>query len=47
MLTLLLPFGIAALLAFFRPLALITAAALPLARLPVRSVRAGAVRPTP
>jgi 1,4-dihydroxy-2-naphthoate octaprenyltransferase len=44
-LTLLLPFGIAALLAFFRPLTLITALALPLARLPVRSVRAGASGP--
>jgi 1,4-dihydroxy-2-naphthoate octaprenyltransferase len=44
-LTLLLPFGIAALLAFFRPLALVTAAALPLARMPVRSVRAGASGP--
>ena len=44
-LTLLLPFGIAALLAFFRPLTLITAVALPLARLPVRSVRAGAAGP--
>ncbi len=44
-LTLLLPFGIAALLAFFRPLTLITAVALPLARLPVRSVRAGASGP--
>ena len=44
-LTLLLPFGIAALLAFFRPLTLVTALALPLARLPVRSVRAGASGP--
>ena len=44
-LTLLLPFGIAALLAFFRPLTLVTAVALPLARLPVRSVRAGASGP--
>jgi 1,4-dihydroxy-2-naphthoate octaprenyltransferase len=44
-LTLLLPFGIAALLAFFRPLTLVTVAALPLARLPVRSVRAGASGP--
>ena len=41
-LTLLVPFGVAALLAFFRPLTLLTALALPLARLPVRSVRAGA-----
>jgi 1,4-dihydroxy-2-naphthoate octaprenyltransferase len=44
-LTLLLPFGIAALLAFFRPLTLVTVVALPLARLPVRSVRAGASGP--
>ena len=41
-LMLLVPFGVAALLAFFRPLTLLTAAALPLARLPIRSVRAGA-----
>jgi 1,4-dihydroxy-2-naphthoate polyprenyltransferase len=44
-LTLLIPFGIAALLAFFRPYALLTALALPLARLPIRSVRAGASGP--
>ncbi len=44
-LTLLVPFGIAALLAFFRPLTLLTVLALPLARLPVRSVRAGASGP--
>jgi 1,4-dihydroxy-2-naphthoate octaprenyltransferase len=44
-LTLLAPFGIAWLLAFFRPLTLFTALALPLARLPVRSVRAGASGP--
>ena len=44
-LTLLLPFGIAAMLAFFRPLTLVTVVALPLARLPVRSVRAGASGP--
>ena len=44
-LTLLAPFGIAWLLAFFRPLTLLTALALPLARLPVRSVRAGASGP--
>jgi UbiA prenyltransferase family len=44
-LMLLVPFGIAALLAFFRPLALITVAALPLARIPIRSVRAGATGP--
>jgi 1,4-dihydroxy-2-naphthoate polyprenyltransferase len=43
--TLLAPFGIAALLAFFRPLTLITALALPLARPPVRAVRAGASGP--
>jgi len=41
-LTLLAPFGVAALLAFVRPLTLLTALALPLARMPVRSVRAGA-----
>ncbi len=44
-LTLLVPFGVAALLAFTRPLTLITALALPLARLPIRSVRAGASGP--
>jgi len=44
-LMLLVPFGVAALLAFFRPLTLLTAAALPLARLPIRSVRAGASGP--
>jgi 1,4-dihydroxy-2-naphthoate octaprenyltransferase len=44
-LTLLVPFGVAALLAFFRPLTLLTALALPLARMPVRSVRAGASGP--
>ena len=44
-LMLLVPFGIAALLAFFRPLTLVTAVALPLARLPIRSVRAGASGP--
>jgi 1,4-dihydroxy-2-naphthoate polyprenyltransferase len=44
-LMLLAPFGIAALLAFFRPLTLVTAVALPLARLPVRSVLAGASGP--
>jgi 1,4-dihydroxy-2-naphthoate octaprenyltransferase len=44
-LMLLVPFGIAVLLAFFRPLALLTVAALPLARIPVRSVRAGASGP--
>jgi len=44
-LTLLVPFGIAALLAFFRPFTLLTVLALPLARVPVRSVRAGASGP--
>jgi 1,4-dihydroxy-2-naphthoate polyprenyltransferase len=44
-LTLLVPFGIAALLAFFRPLTLITVLALPLARPPVLAVRAGASGP--
>jgi 1,4-dihydroxy-2-naphthoate octaprenyltransferase len=44
-LMLLVPFGIAVLLAFFRPLALISVAALPLARIPIRSVRAGASGP--
>jgi 1,4-dihydroxy-2-naphthoate polyprenyltransferase len=44
-LTLLVPFGIAALLAFFRPLTLLTVLALPLARPPVLAVRAGASGP--
>jgi len=44
-LTLLVPFGVAALLAFFRPFTLLTALALPLARPPIRSVRAGASGP--
>ena len=44
-LTLLVPFGVAALLAFFRPYTLLTVLALPLARLPIRSVRAGASGP--
>ena len=44
-LTLLVPFGVAALLAFYRPFTLLTALALPLARLPIRSVRAGASGP--
>jgi 1,4-dihydroxy-2-naphthoate polyprenyltransferase len=39
------PFGIAVLLAFFRPFTLLTALALPLARIPIRSVRAGATGP--
>jgi len=44
-LTLILPFFCAALLAFFRPLTLVTLLALPLARIPIRSVRAGATGP--
>jgi 1,4-dihydroxy-2-naphthoate polyprenyltransferase len=44
-LTLLAPFGVAALLAFFRPFTLLTALALPLALMPARSVRAGASGP--
>jgi 1,4-dihydroxy-2-naphthoate polyprenyltransferase len=44
-LTLLVPFGVAALLAFFRPLTLIIALVLPLAWPPVRAVRAGASGP--
>jgi 1,4-dihydroxy-2-naphthoate octaprenyltransferase len=44
-LTLLVPFGAAALLAFYRPLTLITALVLPLAQPPVRAVRAGASGP--
>jgi 1,4-dihydroxy-2-naphthoate polyprenyltransferase len=44
-LTLLVPFGVAALLAFYRPLTLITVLALPLAWPPVRAVRAGASGP--
>jgi len=44
-LTLLVPFGVAALLAFFRPLTLIVALVLPLARPPIRVVRAGASGP--
>ncbi len=43
--TLLLPFCVAALLAFFRPFTLVTALTLPLARVPVRTVRAGASGP--
>jgi 1,4-dihydroxy-2-naphthoate octaprenyltransferase len=42
LLTLLLPFGCAAALAFVRPLALVTAVTLPLAVPPARAVRAGA-----
>ncbi len=44
-LTLLVPFGVAGLLAFFRPFTLLTVLALPLARLPIRSVRVGASGP--
>jgi 1,4-dihydroxy-2-naphthoate octaprenyltransferase len=44
-LTLLVPFGVAARLAFFRPLTLIVALVLPLARPPIRVVRAGASGP--
>jgi 1,4-dihydroxy-2-naphthoate polyprenyltransferase len=44
-LMLILPFFCAALLAFFRPLTLVTLLALPLARMPIRSVRAGATGP--
>jgi 1,4-dihydroxy-2-naphthoate polyprenyltransferase len=44
-LTLLVPFGVAAMLAFFRPFTLLTALTLPLARMPVRSVRGGATGP--
>jgi 1,4-dihydroxy-2-naphthoate octaprenyltransferase len=44
-LMLLMPFGIAVLLAFYRPFTLLTALALPLPRIPVRSVRAGATGP--
>ena len=39
------PYLVAALLAFFRPLTLLTLVTLPLARIPVRSVRAGASGP--
>jgi 1,4-dihydroxy-2-naphthoate polyprenyltransferase len=41
----LLPFCAAAAIAFYRPLVLLTAATLPLAALPIRSVRAGASGP--
>ncbi|HTX28747.1 MAG TPA: 1,4-dihydroxy-2-naphthoate polyprenyltransferase [Streptosporangiaceae bacterium] len=44
-LAVLLPFCAVAAIAFYRPLVLITAAALPLAGLPIRSVRAGASGP--
>ena len=44
-LMLLVPFGVAGLLAFFRPFTLLAVLALPLARLPIRSVRAGASGP--
>jgi len=43
--TLILPFFCAALLAFYRPLTLVVLLALPLARMPIRSVRAGATGP--
>jgi 1,4-dihydroxy-2-naphthoate polyprenyltransferase len=43
--TLLLPFCVAAAIAVFRPFTLVVAVALPLARMPVRSVRAGASGP--
>lgn len=42
---LLMPFAVAAALAFYRPLTLITALALPLTRMPIRSVRADASGP--
>ena len=45
LLTLVLPFCCAALIAIDRPLTLITAITLPLARIPLRSVRAGASGP--
>jgi 1,4-dihydroxy-2-naphthoate polyprenyltransferase len=44
-LAVLLPFCAAAAIAFYRPLVLLTVAALPLAGLPIRSVRAGASGP--
>jgi 1,4-dihydroxy-2-naphthoate octaprenyltransferase len=44
-LALLVPFLAVAGIAFFRPLVLITAAVLPLARMPIQSVRAGAAGP--
>jgi 1,4-dihydroxy-2-naphthoate octaprenyltransferase len=44
-LALLVPFCFVAGIAFFRPLVLIAAATLPLARVPIRSVRAGAAGP--
>ena len=44
-LALLLPFCVAGLLAFYRPFTLITLVTLPLARIPIRSVRAGASGP--
>ena len=43
--TLLTPFAVAAALAFYRPYSLITLLALPFARMPIRSVRAGASGP--
>src|ERR1700744_3080647 len=44
-LVLLVPFGLVALLAFFRPLTLLTLLVLPLSRVPVRPVRPGASGP--
>jgi 1,4-dihydroxy-2-naphthoate octaprenyltransferase len=43
--TLLLPFCVAAMLAFSRPFTLVTALTLPLARIPIRTVRGGALGP--
>ena len=45
LLTMLLPFGGAALIGIYRPLTLLVAVTLPLARIPLRSVRAGASGP--
>ena len=45
MLTALVPFGCAALIAIYRPFALLVAVTLPLALIPIRSVRAGAAGP--
>jgi 1,4-dihydroxy-2-naphthoate octaprenyltransferase len=44
-LTVLVPFGCAALIAIYRPFALLVAVTLPLALVPIRSVRAGASGP--
>jgi 1,4-dihydroxy-2-naphthoate octaprenyltransferase len=43
--TLLVPFAVAVVVAFFRPLAVLTILVLPLTRMPIRSVRAGACGP--